>query len=112
MAILVSPREAAAFWPWPVDAFHGQVYSAMFITPAISALVMAGRAAAIEYLTIGTAHLVAGTLMITGLLFTDASTDAVTWDGGTWVWVAGFAALAVVGAAMVASGTRWRATSG
>jgi len=109
VAILVAPVAASAFWPWPVDAFHGQVYSAMFISPAVSAWLMSRRAAPIEYVTIGFAHLVAGLLIIVGVVVTDASANSVDWGaGGTWVWVAGFALLAGVGAAMIAFGVAAR----
>ena len=34
-ALLILPTTASAFWPWPIDAFHGQMYSVVFITSAV-----------------------------------------------------------------------------
>src|SRR5687768_11143856 len=43
--LLVVPGPAAAWWPWPVDAFHARLYSAVFFAPALGALLLVRTAA-------------------------------------------------------------------
>ena len=38
LALLVAPEHAGRLWPWKVDAFHAQLYSVTFLTPAAGAL--------------------------------------------------------------------------
>ncbi|WP_198016815.1 hypothetical protein [Rubidibacter lacunae] len=35
VGLLLFPALFSGFWPWPLDAFHGRLYSAIFISGAI-----------------------------------------------------------------------------
>jgi hypothetical protein len=104
-----APEWATSFWPWPVDQLHGRVYSGIFIAGG-AGLVMAGRGGAREEVQVmGTAALALGLAAIAGLYLASASTGReIAYGAGTIVWLAAFAAFAVIGAALLVS-TRSRA---
>jgi len=97
-----APEAASAFWPWKIDAFHGQMYSANLLTAAVGAFVLARAAAPIEYFTLGITYSVLGFFAILGLVVVDASAHKVDWAApGTWLWVAAFAVILIVGLALM-----------
>ncbi len=105
--LLIAPRAFTGFWPWPVDDFHGRMYSAAFLSAAIGFYCVARHRRPIDMFAIGITHVFAGMLPIVGLLIVDASRDVLVWsDGGLWLWSSAFAGLSVLGAAMVARSRR------
>jgi hypothetical protein len=107
LALLVAPKPFTTFWPWPIDAFHGRIYSAVFLTFGVGDLLLAGRSATTEFRAIGLSRLVLGALVLVGLALADASTGSVDWlSASTLAWTAGFAAMAVVGGAMLRTPSR------
>jgi len=110
LGLLVAPGVFAAFWPWPIDSFHGQVYSAVFLTGAVGSFVLSRAAAPVEFLTQGLAQTALGAGAIAGLAIVDAAVHRVDWSAfGTWLWIGGFAVILVAGLGML-----WqaRATTG
>jgi hypothetical protein len=102
IGLLVAPGLFSAFWPWPIDSFHGQVYSAVFLTGAVGSFVLARAAAPIEFLTQGLAQATLGTCAIAGLAIVDAAVHRVDWSAfGTWLWVGAFAVVLVAGLSML-----------
>jgi hypothetical protein len=103
-ALLIVPTTASAFWPWRIDAFHGQMYSVVFITSAVGTYLIARRAAAVEWRTLGLTLLVIGASSIVGLLLVDSVVPPekkVNWIfSGTWIWMALMAIIGGSGAAM------------
>jgi hypothetical protein len=100
--LIVAPTLAAGFWPWPIDAFHGQLYSAAFLAPAIGAAAVARLAARIELATLGLTALLLGALPIVGLALGHLATGRVDWAApGVWAWIAGFSALALSGLVLI-----------
>jgi hypothetical protein len=98
IGLLAAPGLFSAFWPWPIDVFHGQVYSAVFLTGAVGSLVLARAAAPIEFLTEGLAQTALGLLAIAGLAIVDAAVHRVDWSTfGTWLWIGAFVILLVAG---------------
>jgi hypothetical protein len=105
--MLVAPRAATRFWPWPIDGLHGRLNSTVFISAALGAWLLTRITTRYEWLTLGLTQLVFGTLSIVGLVLADADTNRINWSaGGTWLWVAFFAWLAAAGVAMSAYGLR------
>jgi hypothetical protein len=101
IALLAAPETFTDFWPWEVDAFHGRLYSAIFITVAVAALAISRVAAPIELLLVGLTFLMGGAFSILGLVIVDGSEGTVDWSAlGTWVWIGAFAALLVGGLAL------------
>ncbi len=102
VALVAAPVALAKFWPWPVDRLHGQLYAAIFVTAAVGPLMMARRAHPLELVGAGVTWIVAAALIILSVVVTNAGIGGVEYGSvGTWVWFAGFAFLAAMGALMV-----------
>lgn len=100
--LLLLPATFTGFWPWPIDAFHGRMYSAAFVSGAIGAYVVSRLAAPIEFFTAGLTQAVFGLFSILGLLLVDASVHRVDWSAaGTWLWLGGFAVALAAGLGMM-----------
>ena len=67
LGLLVAPSTFSAFWPWKIDAFHAQTYSAIFIAAAAGAWLIARQAPREELVALGAAQLALGLLSIVGL---------------------------------------------
>jgi hypothetical protein len=105
--LLVAPEPLTGFWPWGIDAFHGRIYSAAFLTVGVGSLLLAARSAPIELRALGSSRLVLGVLSVLGLVLADARVGTVDWGApGTLVWTAAFAGMAVVGALMLRPAAR------
>jgi hypothetical protein len=99
MALLILPGFATSFWPWPIDTFHAQVYSAVFLSGAAGVHLLWRSPAREEMLVLGAAQLVFGALAIIGMLLTNAVVNKIVWASpGTVAWVGLFAAITVSGA--------------
>jgi hypothetical protein len=107
IGLLVAPRTLTDFWPWPIDAFHGRLYSAIFVTLAVAGLTVSRVAARVELALVGLTGLTLGLFSILGLILADISENSVDWSAfGTWVWVGGFAALGIAGCALTSRALR------
>src|SRR5207247_9478548 len=101
VAQLVAPEMTSAFWPWGIDAFHGQLYSAIFLTAAI-ALFLSRGAAPIEYFTLCVTYAVLGFFAFLGFVIAAPTAHRVDWaNAGTQLWLALFAAILLVGLALI-----------
>lgn len=98
LGLIILPGIFAGFWPWPIDAFHAQIYSAIFITSAAGNELLARSAPREELVALGAAQFALGMLAIAGLLVTDAAVKRVDWSApGTYLWLALFALIAATG---------------
>jgi hypothetical protein len=98
----LAPEWSSGFWPWRINAFHGRMYSAVFLAGAVGAFALTRAAARIEYLTLGITYGALGFFVLVGLFLVDAALHTVNWAApGTWLWVAAFAVSLLVGAALM-----------
>lgn len=105
--LLAAPAAFTAFWPWPIDGFHGRVYSAIFLSLALGAAILSRGAALVDLTTLGLTCVALGALEPIGLVVVDADVDKVDWSSfGTWAWIAMFAALLAYGLALTGAGVR------
>jgi hypothetical protein len=98
LAMLAAPGTVTGFWPWPIDGFHGRVYSAIFVSLALGAAILARGGGPVGLRTLGLTCVALGALEPIGLVVVDARVDKVDWSAaGTWAWLAMFAALFAYG---------------
>ena len=104
IGLLLLPDLFTGFWPWPIDPFHGRLYSAAFASAAIGFYLAARSGRLLDYLSVGLTHLIMGVFAISGLLIVDADRDVINWSAaGTWLWVGGFGGLLALSIAMIVS---------
>jgi hypothetical protein len=110
LALVAIPSAATAWWPWPIDVFYAQVYSAVFVALAASLFLLALSAHWLEMLVIGIFQAIFGVTAIGGVLVADASLGKVNWSAaGSLIWTAAFAAMAVLGLISVGAALNGRA---
>ena len=108
LGLLIAPEALTRFWPWRVDAFHGRMYAAAFVTPAVAAWILRARARhAAEYLSFGLNLIAGGFLPILGTLWTNMQVPTerqINFDSaGTWMFFLFFLLTGVLGMIVTAS---------
>jgi hypothetical protein len=89
--MLLSPLIISSTWPWPVDPFHVQVYSAIFLAGAGGTYLVWRSAPREELLVLGLAQFLVGLLAILGFVITDAQVHKIDWTAiKTLCWLALF----------------------
>ncbi|MGE0238045.1 MAG: hypothetical protein AB7S59_04935 [Parvibaculaceae bacterium] len=108
-ALFVAPGAAAGFWPWPIDAMHGRIYSAVFLAPGIGLLLLSRSAAREEYLVGGVFLAGLGLFAILSFILAHLQTGRASFTSpGTWAWIVLFAAIGALGLRMIRA---WRERS-
>ena len=79
LALLAVPAAASWFWPWRLDAFHAQLYSATFLTPAAGAWVLLRGTTSEDQRALGLTLAGWGLLPIVSLFLADAPVQRVQW---------------------------------
>jgi hypothetical protein len=101
-ALFIAPALASSFWPWNIEAFHGRVYSAVFLAPGAGLLLLAHSAAREEHLVGGVFLAGLGILSILSLILAHLQTGRANFASiGTWIWLVAFAAMGALGIAMI-----------
>jgi hypothetical protein len=107
VGLVSAPGTFAGFWPWHVDAFHGRIYSAIFLTLALATVIASRGVAPLELGMLGLTCIALGALEPIGVLVVDANVDKVEWSSaGTWAWIAMFAAIFAYGVALSGASLR------
>lgn len=105
LALIILPATASAFWPWPIDDFHGRTYSCTFITMAAGSYLITRKAASAEWQTLGLTLIVISAAAILGLFIVNAGVPLdkkVNWAlPGTWAWMIFMTAIGATGIAML-----------
>ena len=96
------PELFGGFWPWKIDAFHGNLYSSVFISGALGNLLVNRSAARIEFLTLGLSQFTLGLFAVLGLFIVDSQVQRVAWTNpGVYLWMLMFAILVITGVGLV-----------
>jgi hypothetical protein len=108
LGLMIAPELLTSFWPWEVDAFHGRMYAAAFVTPAIAAWLLSFRRRfAIEYLSLGLNLVVGGILTILGTLWTNTHVSPERQidfsASGTWAFLTIFFLTGILGIVLITS---------
>jgi hypothetical protein len=97
-----APVVLSGFWPWKVDAFHGQLYSSVFNSLGTGAWLISSQAAQIEVRVHALSQIGFGLLAIGSVLLIDSSVHRVDWSApGLWAWVGACAVIAGVGLSLL-----------
>ena len=100
--LLLLPAQFGLFWPWPLDALHCQLYSAMFLTGAAGAALLARQATAMEIWAFGLIQLTLSGLVLVGVVIVDLAVRRINWGSfGNWAWMGAVLLLAIAGLALV-----------
>jgi hypothetical protein len=108
LGLLIAPEALTGFWPWEVDAFHGRMYAAAFVTPAVAAWILSSRGGhAGEYLSLGLNLIAGGFLPIFGTLWTNLQVPVERQidfgSTGTWTFIIFFLLTGVLGVMLTVS---------
>jgi hypothetical protein len=108
LGLLIAPEALTRFWPWEVDAFHGRMYAAAFVTPAVAAWLLSSRGGhTAEYLSLGLNLIAGGFLPIFGTLWTNLQVPLERQidfaSAGTWTFIIFFLLTGVLGVMLTVS---------
>lgn len=102
LAMLILPTVATSFWPWKIGAFHGRVYSAIFLAGATGSWLLYRATSAMELLALGLTQFLFSSLQIIGLVIVSGSFGVIQWfQAGTWLWIGALGWLGLAGLAMM-----------
>lgn len=112
LGLLLAPEALTRFWPWQVDAFHGRMYAAAFVTPAVAAwLLSSTRGLPAEYLSLGLNLVAGGFLPMLGTLWTNLHVPAARQinfgSAGTWLFLTFFLLTAILGIILTTLAVQW-----
>lgn len=100
--LLGIPTLFGQFWPWPLDPFHCQVYSAIFLAGAVGSWVLLQAVTPVELLTMGLTQVTFSLLVLIGMIAVDASVQKIQWlQLGTLCWLGSFVVIGFIGMMMI-----------
>ncbi|MEA3337341.1 MAG: hypothetical protein U9R25_15690 [Chloroflexota bacterium] len=107
LGLLLFPSVFSSIFPWKLDVFHSQLYSATFITGGVMMYSVAKAATPAEFIAAGLTEATFSIFSILGLIVVDLSVKKIDWTApNTLIWLALLAALAALGIAMIVAGKR------
>lgn len=102
LSLLLSPVAAGAAWLWPLDAFHAQLYSAIFLAGALGSAMLSRRATAAETRSLGVIQVTFSSLVLLGVWLVDKEMQGIDWGlFVSWAWVGAIALLGIVGIGLI-----------
>jgi len=107
LGLLIFPSTFNSLFPWKLDIFHSQLYSATFITGSVMMISIITLATPAEFIATGLTEATFGIFAILGLFIVDANVNKIDWLArNTLFWLGSLGVLAVLGIAMVVAGSR------
>jgi len=101
------PQTFSSLFPWKLDVFHSQLYSATFITGSVMMISIATLATPAEFIAAGLNAAAFSIFSILGLYIVDADVNKINWAApNTLAWLSSLAVLAVLGIVMIVAGVR------
>ena len=105
--LIVLPGTFSSLFPWKLDVFHSQLYSATFITGGVMMLTISKRATSAEFIATGLTEATFGVFAILGLFIVDADVHKINWSASnTLLWLGSISILAILGIALIVAGAR------
>lgn len=107
IGLIIFPDIFSSIFPWKLDSFHSQLYSATFITGSVIMFSVANKATRAEFITVGLTEASFSVLAILGLIIVDANVKKIDWTAmNTIAWLSSLSIIAVLGFAMMVAGAR------
>ena len=107
LGLIILPSIFSSLFPWKLDIFHSQLYSATFITGGVMMNSVAMVATSAEFIVAGLSEATFSICAILGLVIVDASVKKIDWSAAnTLSWLFLLAVLALLGLAMIVAGVR------
>jgi len=105
LGLILLPNTFSSLFPWKLDVFHSQLYSATFITGAVILISVAVLATRAEFVTAGAAEVTFSVFAILGLIIVDAVVKKIDWSApNALAWLVSLAILALLGTALIVAG--------
>ena len=103
LGLFLMPETIGGWWPWPLDPFHSQLYSSIFLTGAVGAAILSYRATAIALKALGAIQITFSLFVLVGVWVVDRAVNRIDWSAwGNWVWVGAIALLGLMGLGLIA----------
>jgi hypothetical protein len=105
LGLIVFPATFSSLFPWKLDVFHSQLYSATFITGFIMLMTISKLASPAEFIAVGLTEAIFGIFSIIGLIIVDAEVKKIDWSAAnTFGWLAMLAVFALLGTVLIWAG--------
>ncbi|MGB8702105.1 MAG: hypothetical protein WCD18_22035 [Thermosynechococcaceae cyanobacterium] len=102
IALVLLPQQAASLWPWPLDVFHSQLYSSLFLTGALGSWLATRHASGGDRIALGLTQLSLSVLTIIGIGIVDATVHKLKWLSILpWSWLIVLILLGAIGLGLV-----------
>jgi len=102
LSLLFAPVVTGGAWMWPLDVFHAQLYSSIFLTGAVGSALLSRWATVAEIRTLGAVQLTFSSLVLLGIWLVDKDIQRINWGlFVNWVWVGAIALLGLIGLGLI-----------
>jgi len=113
LGLITAPDTFSSLFPWRLDVFHSQLYSATFLTGCVLMLTVSVRATRAEFFATGVTESAFGIFSILGLVIVDHRVQKIDWTASnTIAWLALLGVITVLGLTMIAMSFRNRNLEG
>ncbi|OLS22028.1 MAG: hypothetical protein HeimC2_30820 [Candidatus Heimdallarchaeota archaeon LC_2] len=108
--LLVLPDTFSSLFPWKLDVFHSQLYSATFITGAVMLITISKFATPAEFIATGLTEAIFGIFSILGLIIVDGEvpeTKKIDWVASNTIgWLLMLSGFVLLGISLIRAGLR------
>ena len=102
LGMLMLPAHFSLLWPWPLDTFHSQLYSAIFLVGAGGAALLARKTVVAEVWAFGVIQVTLSVFVLAGTVVVDLAVHRIDWGLiSNWAWMGAFAWLGVMGLGLI-----------
>ncbi|MGD1899581.1 MAG: hypothetical protein ACFB16_21880 [Phormidesmis sp.] len=106
LSLLFAPVAAGGAWLWPLDVFHSQLYSAIFLTGSVGSALLSRQASAVETRALGAVQVTFSSLVLLGIWLVDREVQVIDWGlWVNWMWVVAIALLGLIGLGLIKQST-------
>ncbi len=107
LGLLVFPEIFSILFPWKLDVFHSQLYSAIFITGFVMLITISKFATPAEFIAVGLTEATFGIASILELIIVDAEIKKIDWSATNTIgWLAMLAIFAFLGIVLIVGGMK------